>query len=368
MTATNARKSRRRGATGEQTRQLLNALREPGRLSDVMSELGWTEEETHALIKHAHEQRRIDRLARGVYRTNAAGLAALDKQDDPRVRYLNVTAPRPPEGKRWTPERKAWLDRAFPRLGAQRCAQLLGVSVGATRTMAAKRGLKFGDLPDYTLLADLADLTGQAYTNLYVYAERAGVLTFPGTTRDNRRRPAAMVPDAWADELVSEMQPPTPDDVALHDLRLELNLSQTQAARKASGHSYLRTPVHGGQARLHVSREFADQLRAEYRERRKQPRTREIGRQGYLAAFAAAGTNGATERELYEQLQTSRAAVRIHTRALLRDGQLERCRAGTTLDPFVYRLLIHQGQPEPTQRLVVITGRPRKTPLPQAAD
>lgn len=368
MSATNARKTRRRGATGDRTRQLLGALREPGRLSDVMTELGWTEEETHALIKHAHEQGRLDRIERGVYRTSAAGLAALDNQDEGGVRYLAVRAPQPPQGRRWTPERKAWLDSSFPRLGAHRCAELLGLSLSAVQAMATKRGLKLGDLVGYTLLTDLAELTGQAYTNLYDYAERAGVLTFPGTTRNNQRRPAAMVPDAWADELVGEMQPPTPDDVALHDLRRELNLSQTQACRKASGHSYLRTPVHGGQARLYVSREFADQLRAEYRERRKQPKTREIGRQGYLAAFAAAGVNGATERELYEQLQTSRAAVRIHTRALLRAGQLERCREGSTLDPFVYRLQSFQGQPTPTQRRVVILGRPRKNPLPEAAD
>lgn len=350
MTATNARQTRHRGATGDRTRQLLDTLREPARLSDVMTELGWTEEDTHALIKHAHEQGRLDRIARGVYRTSAAGLAALDNQEEGGARYLAVQASPPPQGDRWTPERKAWLDSAYPRLGAHRCAELLGVSLCAVRAMASKRGLKLGDLPGYTLLTDLAELTGQRYSNLYACAERAGVLTFPGTTRDNQRRPAALVPDAWADELVGEMAPPTPDDVALHDLRRELHLSPTQAQRKARGHSYLRTPVNGGQARLHVSREFAEQLRAEYRERRKKPKTREIGRQGYLAAFTAAGPNGATERELYEQLQTSRAAVRIHTTALLRDGQLERCREGTTFDPFVYRLKAYQGTAEPHRR------------------
>ncbi|MEI3783830.1 winged helix-turn-helix domain-containing protein, partial [Pectobacterium brasiliense] len=89
---------------------------------------------------------------------------------------------------------------------------------------------------------------------------------------------------------------------------------------------------------------------------------------GMLAAIQKAGPEGLTDRELAAALGTSRAAVRLHTRALLRDGHLERCREGTTLDPYVYRAQAYQGQPAPAQRLVVITGRPRKTPLPQAAD
>lgn len=366
MTAINARTTRRHGATGERTRQLLELLREPGSRRDVVAELVWTEEEAHALIKHLHEQGRLDRLARGVYRTSEAGLQALDNQGQGGVHFLSITAPRPPEGARWTPERKAWLDRYFPRLGATRCAELLDLSVEAVRAMGYKRALRFGDVPGYTLLTELAELTGQAYSNLYQYAQMAGVLTFPGTTRHSARRTAALVPDAWAEELTDEMQPPTPDDVLLDDLRQELNLSQTQISRKARGHSYLRTPVCGGQARLHVPHAFAEGLRAEYREKRQRPATRQIGRAGYLRAFAAAGANGTTERELYEQLQTSRAAVRLHARALLREGVLERCRAGTTLDPFVYRLAEFRDQPEPAQRQIVLPGRPPKNALKAA--
>lgn len=368
MSAINARASRRRGVSGDLTRQLLNALREPGRMGDLTREFGWTESEAHALLKHAHEQGWVTRLQRGVYQLSEAGEQALAGSREVGIRFLSRQCHQPPEGTGWTPERKAWLDTFYARLGHHRCAELLGSTPGAVHGMARKRGLQYGDVSGYTLLTDLAAMTGQAYQNLYTCALRAGMLTFPGPERGREVRQKAMVPDSWAEELVGEMHPPTPEDVALAELRRDIGLSQTQAARKAAGHSYLRTPVQGGQSRLYVSQDFAQQLRLEYARRRRIPKTPEIGRDGYRQAYAARGQEGATERELFESLGTSRAAVRSHTRALLQAGELQRCRAGNTLDPYVYRLVEFAGQPEPQQRQVVIKGRPKKIRLQEAAD
>ncbi|MFC4426277.1 hypothetical protein [Deinococcus navajonensis] len=368
MSASNASIGRQQGTRGPLTRRVLETLRSPGGVPDLKQELGLAHEDAWSLVKHLHEQGRLERVSRGVYRITPAGEAALVTPNPESVKLLRTSARKPPEGKGWTAERVAWLTAHYPRLGHKRCAELLGTTPTAVHAKAAKLGLRFGEVDGYQLLNDLASLLGFEYRNLIVRAQRAGVLTFPGTVKDQQRRSKAMVPEWWAEQIADERQPPEPNDVSLETLRRELQLGKTQMVRKAGADARLRTPVTGGQAQLYVSVDAADRLRAEYRERRKVPRPPVVGRAGFLAAIEARGPEGATERELFESGPSSRAAVRLHVRALLRDGLLQRCRLGDSLDPFVYRLVQYTGQPQPSRRNVVIPGRPRKTSIPQAAD
>lgn len=367
MSASNARMTRRRGVYGVTTSRVLTALRRPGRLADVRAEVGLREEEAHAHIKHLHERGLLIRVARGVYQISAAGEQALSPRTAPGVRFLSKAFRTPPAGPDWTPERTRWLELNYERLGHRRCAELLGKEAATVHARAVKLGLSFGQVPGHILITELSDMLERDYGALYGCAERAGVLTFPGSVAQQERRPKAMVPEWWADELASEAQPPTPDDVALASLCAELGLSRSHASRLASADAYLRTPVSGGQARLYVSDDTAGRIRERCRLKAQIPSAPVVGQAGVLSVIEAAGPEGLSGRELYEFLACSRAATRLYTRLLSEAGAVERCRAGSTLDPYVYRAIRHQGQPPPQQRRVVIPGRPKKA-LAQAAD
>jgi biotin operon repressor len=362
VSASNSSSIRLRGVTGALTRQVLEALREPGTVPSVMDELGLLRSDAWAMIKHLHEQGRVERLQRGVYRISDAGEAALQEQAPTKVKTIGKTAQHPPAGKGRTPARSIWLERNYSKLGHHRCAELLDMQPANVWAWARSLGVRFGDVTGYILMTDLSELLGMEYTALWSRAGRAGVLTYPDSVKGNQRKRKAMVPAAWADQVADEHQPPTPEDICLEALRNKLGLSKTQAARVAGANAYLRTPVSGGQPRLHISQETAHQITARYHNRRGKPQVKVVGREGVRSAIEASGPEGATERELYERLPCSRAAVRIHVRAMFLAGVLERCRLGDTLDPFVYRLIEHQEQPVPQKRPVVITGRPSPTP------
>lgn len=366
MSAQNARLLRNRGAYGAETRRVLEALDRPARVPDLVAELGMTTEVVWDNVKSLHGRGWLTRVARGVYQISDEGRAALNPERPKAAKPIRTGVPRPPEGEGWTPERLQWLEKHYSRLGHRRCGELLGLDPKTVHAKATKLGLRFGEVDGFTLIVDAAELLEHDYAVLYGRAKRAGVLTYPGTVMGNARKRKAMVPDWWLDQIADERQLPSPDDVALAELRQELGLSKTHAARAAGQDAYLRTPRQGGQARLYVSWKTAERLRTQFRG--KKPPAPVVGPGGVRAAIEAAGTEGMTERELYEALPCSRAAVRLYVRRLLRDGELERCRLGDTLDPFVYRLVQHVGHPKPARRTVVIPGRPRKTPLPQAAD
>lgn len=366
MSAQNGSLLRHRGASGADTRRVLEALEKPARVPDLVAELGMTTEVVWDNVKSLHGRGWLTRVARGIYQISDDGRAALNPERPKAAKPIRTGAPRPPEGKGWTPERIQWLEKHYSRLGHHRCGELLGIDAKTVHARATRMGLRFGEVDGYTLLGDVAGLLEHDFAVLYSRAKRAGVLTYPGTVMDYAMKRKAMVPDWWVEQIAAERQVPGPDDVALAELRQELGLSKTHAVRVAGQDTYLRTPRKGGQARLYVSWSTAQRLRAQFRV--KKTAAPVVGPGGVRAAIELAGAEGQTERELYEALPCSRAAVRLHVRRLLRDGELERCRLGDTLDPFVYRLVQHVGQPQPQRRKPVIPGRPRKTPLPQAAD
>ena len=350
------------GATGVLTRTVLEALREPGTVASLMGELGLLRADAWAMIKHLHEQGRLERLSSGVYRITPLGETALAERVCPAPARIGRGVRQPPAGKGRTPERAAWLERHYGKLGYRRSAELLRMQPANVWRWAADMGLKFGEVEGYILLTDLSRLLELDYAAVYSRAKRAGILTFPESTLGKLRRRKAMVPEAWADQISSERQPPAPEDVSLADVQERCGISKTQAARRAGRAAYLRTPPRGGQPRLFVSKEVADQIIRRYQERGRRPADQVVGRAGVLAAVTAAGAEGASERELYAPLPCSRAAVRVHVHAMWLAGELERCRLGDTLDPFVYRLVEHASAPKPLKRIVVIPGR-RATPL-----
>lgn len=369
MSSSNASIGRLQGASGRVTRRVLAALERPARTPDLVAELGLPLEVVWGAVKGMHERGWVERVSRGVYRATDAGRAALAPRDVSQTRYVRSGAPTPPAGEGWTPGRRAWLARYYARLGPARCAELLEMKTPTVHAMATRHGLRFGEVDGYQLITDLAALLERDYVLLYTRAKRAGVLTFPGTVAGKQRRAKALVPDWWVEQIADEIQPPAEGDVALAALRVTLGLSKTQMARRAGADARLRTLPGAGpkgqQAQLYVSAEVAARLGAEQRARRQRPRGAIVGRAGVLAAIAAAGADGRSERELTEALPCSRAAVRLYVRALLRDGETVRCRSGTSADPFVYREARHALAPEPAQRQVIIPGRPA---LPQAAD
>lgn len=369
MSSSNASTGRLRGAHGRTTRPTLEALREPGRVPDLVKEMRLPLGTVWATVKHLHEQGLLDRVNPGVYQINARGEEALKPRPTEAAKLIRTGAPRPPEGKGWTPERSRWLEKHYGRLGHHRCGELLGVNSSAVHAKATKLGLRYGEVDGYTLPVDVAELLLRDYVMLYSRAERAKVLTFPGTTAGQEYRRKAMVPDWWVEQIADEIQPPEPGDVLLAELRQKVGLSKTQATRVAGRDARLRTPIKGGQAMLYIPTDVAERITARYREKRKTPAAPVVGRGGVLTAIRAAGAEGRTERELYEALPCSQAAVRLHVRALYLAKQLDRCRMGDSSDPFVYRDLQYTGQPQPTRRRIVLPGRPRKAALlPEAAD
>jgi hypothetical protein len=370
MTALNAAPTRQRGVSGLDTRAVLLALREPGRVPALVSELGWTTARVWDNVKGLYARGLLERPVRGVYRITPAGEAALAHlppvTGSRTLRDVKRAAPAS-TGRFWSPERVAWLKKHYPALGHRRAAELLKMDASAVHAKARKLGLEVGDVAGYQRLTDVAKLVERDYVTLWNRAVRAGVLTYPAGIKSQQKRSHALVPDAWIESVLSEWQPPTPDDVALADLRAELKLSKTQAQRLTSGAAYLRTPVCGGQAKLYVSTEDALRLRQSVREAAQRPRLPVVGRVGILGAVEAGGEAGRSERELWEALPCSRAAVRLHVVALRRTGDIQQCRTGTTLDPFVYRAASHAHAPEPPQRVITLPGRPRKV-LAHAAD
>ena len=77
MSASNSSPARQMGATGVLTRTVLEALREPGTVASLMGELGLLRADAWAMIKHLHEQGRLERLSSGVYRITPLGETAL---------------------------------------------------------------------------------------------------------------------------------------------------------------------------------------------------------------------------------------------------------------------------------------------------
>ncbi|UQN10306.1 winged helix-turn-helix domain-containing protein [Deinococcus sp. QL22] len=370
MSATNAAPSRVRGVYGADTRAVLLALREPARVPALMAELGWTTARVWDNVKGLYGRGLLERPVRGVYRITPAGEAALAHlppvSGSVTLRNVHRAAPLS-TGRLWSAERVAWLKAHYAALGHRRAAELLNMEPSAVHAKARKLGLEAGDVAGYVRLTDVANLVERDYVMLWSRAQHAGVLTYPVGVKGQQRRTHALVPDAWVETVLSEWQPPTPDDVALCELRAELGLSRTHAQRLTASVAYLRTPVKGGQARLYVSTEDALRLRQSVREAAKTPRAPVVGRAGILQAIEAGGEAGRSERELFEALPCSRAAVRIHVLALRGAGTIQMCRTGTTLDPFVYRAARFVHAPEPPQRVITISGRPRKV-LAHAAD
>lgn len=360
------RRSRGCYGQGTQTRAVLEILTDPATPADIATRLNLPRNVARDTVRHLHHTGWVDRVARGLYVRNAAGTAALTPARAGR-RYLSGCYRTPPAGRGWTPERRQWLMVHFARLGHHRCAHLLGMNANTVHAYATKLNLAFGDVPGYHLVVDVARLLNRSYGHLWSRAKAAGVLTYPAASRHSTQGRKGMVPDAWVAQVALEVQPPTPDDVPLHDLRAQLGVSRTQISRLTRPHAYLRTPRGlDRQARLYVPREVADSLLREYRDRQPAPVRPTTTRDGIRAALCAAGAAGLSERELRETLGVSRAIIRVRLEPLLLSGEARRHRAGTTLDPYVYRLALHADAPEPPRRTVVIPGRPRA--LPQAAD
>lgn len=359
MTALNASVARHRGATGRLTRRVLELVRQqPQTAPGIAEDLGISREVAWPLLKHLHEQGRVERVTRGVYAITEIGQKALQGAPVQGVQQLNApNAGKAPKGQGWTPQREQWLRRMYPHLGPGGCAEALGMESSAVWGYATRRGLVYGDIPGHILLTELASLTEHGYTNLRNRAQRAGVLTYPAGGMDQTTQRRAMVPDWWADQVVDERQPPGPDDVPLLALREELALSKTHSQRLVAGHTYLRTPSAGGQAHLYVSRETAEELRQRRRVHRKPVA---VGLRTTWQAYEAAGANGLTLDELTAVLGCSRSAIRNHTRALFEGGELERHGAGTCLSVYVYRPTECASQPAPPRRSTKPPGRPRR--------
>lgn len=345
-----------------QTRRVLTALERPARPAQIAAELGLPYAAARGAVRHLHNSGRADRIARGVYVRNEAGTAALTPPTQG-SRSLRAARLAPPAGRGWTPERTQWLQARYARLGPRTCAQLLGMDYAAVHARATRLGLQYGDVPGYQFVRDVAVLLDREYSTIWSRARAAGVLTYPNDGRDAQRRTMALVPDAWVEQIAQEIQPPTPDDVPLHELRVQLGLSRTQITRITRDQAYLRTPRGlGRQARLYITRADADALIRSRRDVRPPPTPATTTTIAVRAALEAAGPDGVTERELYTALGVSRAIIRHRLDPLLLSGEVARCRAGTTNDPLVFRLAVHDSQPEPTQRTP--PTKPRK---PRAA-
>ena len=358
--STNPVPSRLRGILGEKTRAVLDALYwSPQRLTHVMDVTGLPREKAWPLVKHLVERGLVERTGRGLYHATGAGRSALNPvQVRPEQPVKPERVRRPALGWRWSKARVAWLVRFYPVLGPHRCAVLLGRDYQTVHAKATRLGLQWGrDIEGFALLADVARLLDRDYASLYNRARKAGALTFPATAMKQDKRRKALVPDWWVDLIAEETRPPEPGEVPLATLREELGLSKTHAQRLTAGTAVLRVPLQGGQAQLHVSAEVAARLRSERKARPTSPAP--LGRPAVYAALHRAGPNGLTEKELREVLNAGAGMIRMHTRALYLEGQAERCRTGTSLDPFVYRLALWQASPPPEPRPVTPVRRRR---------
>lgn len=352
---------RQRGVLGEKVRQVLEALYwEPICLNRVVEVTGLPRERVWPLVKHARERGLVERKGRGLYQTSADGCTMLNPV------YRAAEAPvapdrlvKPPTGWKWTKQRCEWLRTFYPLLGPHRCAVLLVRDYATVHAKASRMGLRWGqDIEGYMLLSEVARLLDKNYSNLWVRAKRAGALTFPKSVVDDKHRRKALVPDWWVEQLAAESQPPEPGWVLVETLCAELGLSKTHAQRLTAGKAVLRVPPAGGQARAYVSAEDADLIRTQ---RKALPKRRPaLGRPAVYAAFARAGAEGLTEREVCEYLHSGVGMTRVHTRALYLEGALERCRMGSSKDPFVYRLSQWQGHPHPRRREPRPAERSRK--------
>lgn len=328
--------SARNGLTSERSRATLTALLEPGRAADVATELDIDVAHAWSQIRELLTAGYLQRVARGVYQATQDGREVLtlpdtrrEPQKAPRKKMERVEPP--PPGRGIKGERLQWLARNYELLGDKRCGELLGVHRASAKKAADKLGLRWGDLPGYVLLVDLADLGAGDYVNVYARAKRAGVLYRPPTTKRK-----LFVPTWWADKIMAERSLPTPDEVAVLDVLERLGVPATSLLRAIGKRYRLATPAEGGNPRRYITRALLEDLERLYAERRRQPLWKQPGKAGLVRALQETG--GLNEVELAERLGVSRNAVRIHLRQLRRSGRVERTRAGTPTDPYVCRL------------------------------
>lgn len=341
----------RRGRISETSKETLRLHLEPLGTPALAQHLGIDIADAWDRIKTLLNSGYLERVDVGSFRTTAAGRKLLEAPQQQAV-FLASDVPLPPTGTGWTPAREAWLTKHFALLGHVVAAQQLGIAPEAVWAKAKRLGLKFGEVPGFTLLMPVAERiaalhgseAGMVYPSLWARARKAGVMQYaPGDAQKQSRRP--LVPLDWAEGVILERTPPSSSDMSLRELRAHLGLSKTQATRLVK-HTYLRT-VTGEQPSLHLSRKEGEALMASHvvQERKPSP-----GKAGLRAALELAGPEGHTETELKKALGVSRAAVRLHLRHLGAAGEVQCYRSGTATDPFVWRLMAFELEPEPTPR------------------
>jgi DNA-binding MarR family transcriptional regulator len=337
--------SARNGLTSERSQTALRALLEPGRAADVANELDVDVGDAWRIVRDLVTFGYVERLTRGVYQATPAGrevLATPGTKREPQAkakRKMDRHEPVPP-GRGIKGERLKWLARHYELLGDKRCGELLGTTRSAAKRAADKLGLRWGDLPGHVLLVDLADLGAGHYANVYARAKRAGVLYRPPTTKRK-----LFVPTWWADKIMAERDLPTPDEVAVQEVINRLGVPETSLLRAIGGRYRLATPAEGGNPKRYITRALLEDVERLFAERRRQPHWKQPGKAGVIRALQESG--GLNEIELSERLGVSRNAIRIHLRQLRRIGRIERCRKGSSADPFVYRLAGSNGTAAP---------------------
>jgi|GEM_PF-6779868 len=306
----------------------LRHLTRPTRVRDLARDLGVTYEQARGNVRVLVERGDVTRVQQGTYVITQAGLARLHRTSSTEApvprRPARLTYPvRVPPGRGWTPERRAWFQSAYPRLGQQACADLLGTTESAVATMACREGLTLGDADGFIRLSTLATLLGVSYNGLYEHAVRDGVARKP---RSGGR--GVTVPETWADAMAARHAAPRPDEVPLRSLRQEGRISQREARRLAQAYGQLRRPRDGGHPQIFVPSHVVPRCTPAPRTRRS------VGRIGVLDALDQHGE--LTVTELARVLRLGATTLRRHLALLESQGVIIRTGIGTKLDPYRY--------------------------------
>lgn len=107
--------------------------------------------------------------------------------------------------RRYTPEEDEFITKHLPKRGHAWVATRLHRSAGSVWARAKRLGVRFGDLPGWTRVYEVADAIGCTRSAIYDRAKRERALFRygrPGATA--KRSKAALVPNSWADAILEE--------------------------------------------------------------------------------------------------------------------------------------------------------------------
>lgn len=106
----------------------------------------------------------------------------------------------------YTEEEDRIITADFPLYGAHTVARKLGRPVEGVRARARRLGVRFGDLPGWTRIGTLAAATNHPTAAVYHRAKTEGVLRVLRPHASHHRGRAALVPNKWADKLMTELE------------------------------------------------------------------------------------------------------------------------------------------------------------------